>query len=392
MPEPSETYLDHAASAPLLPEAREAIVQALDAGPGNASSAHTAGRRLRKLLGDAREAVAALVGARPEQVVFTSGTSESNRLAVRGLLSALGADERRLVLTDAAHDGLRSLAAALRDEGVAVATVGTSPSGHVSVDDVTRITGDAAAVVALSHVESVTGALQPVGEAARALPRARVHVDAAQSVGRVPVDLGALGAATVAFSAHKIGGPQGVGALVIRDDTELRSPDGEASQERGRRAGTEAVALAAGFGAAAAVARDALQRRAAAYEAALRPLREYVAATPSARIVTAAPAAPGMLLVHVAGCPGEALAAALDAEGVRVSTGTACASGARTPPHVLTASGWNARDAAECVRVTTGWNTSSDDVQRLVERLRIVTPRVRTALARAHGDGEKKLS
>ena len=392
MTDAAETYFDHAASAPLRPGARDAIVRALDLGPGNAGSSHAAGRRLRCVLEDAREAVAGLVGARPEQVVFTSGTTESNRLALRGLLGTPGSGRGVLVTTTAAHDGLRALALALAGEGVTVRTAVAGPAGHVAAADVVALAGDLPAVVALPLVESVTGARQPVEGVTRELPAARVHVDAAQAVARLPVSFRDLGAATLAFSAHKLGGPQGIGALVIRDDGLLHAPDGASSQERGRRAGTEAVALAAGFGAAAAAVRDELRRPGDGYEALLAPLRAFAAETPGAEVVTAPPAVPGVLLVRFANCPGDALLAALDARGVRVSTGTACASGARLPPHVLTAAGRPARDAAECVRVSVGWSSTEGEVRRLLRELRELLPHLRTALAGCDLGGEKKLS
>ncbi len=390
MTTPREIYLDHAASAPLRPAAREAMLRAFAAGPGNAGSAHAAGRRLRRLLENAREAVAELVAARPAQVVFTSGTTESNRLGVRGLLRASPA--RHLVVTDASHDGLRALAAALAAEGVAVEGVTVGAAGHVRCADVVAAAGDDPVVVALPVAESVTGALQPVGAVTRALPRAHVHADAAQAVGRSALSFAALGAATMSFSAHKIGGPQGIGALLVRDDAVWSAPDGAATQERGRRAGTEAVALACGFAAAASVAASALATLAAPCGDLLDPLRAFVAQTTGAETVTRKPAAPGILLIRFAGCPGDALAAALDATGIRVSTGTACASGARLPPHVLTAGGRSPREPAECVRVSAGWTSSPDDVARLVAALRAIVPRARSARAPSPTAGEKKFT
>ena len=392
-----ETYLDHAASAPLLPEARAAIIRALDVGPGNASSSHAAGRRLRSILGNAREAVAALLGARPEQVIFTSGTTEANRLGVRGLLGDPGARTKDpkgapcLVGTTANHDSLRALGAALLREGVEVRTVKAGRAGHVALEDVVAA-APARAVIALPLVESVTGALQPVARVAEALPGARVHVDGAQAVGRIPISLPDLGAAALSFSAHKIGGPQGIGALVLRADDELYRVDGEAAQERGRRAGTEAVALAAGLAAAAEVVRRELFDQRSDRERTLDALRRFVATTPELEWLTRTPHVPGVALLRVHDCPGDAVLAALDARRVFVSTGTACASGARTPPHVLTAAGWSARDAAECIRVSIGRETSEDDIARLIDALRDVIPRVRSALGTTPAALEKKLT
>ena len=381
MAQPEEIYLDHDASAPLLPEARAAILRALDIGPGNPSSSHAAGRRLRRVLGDARQDVADLVGANSSEIVFTSGTSESNALGIRGLLGALPREKRRIVLTEAAHPGTLTLAEALREDGVDIAVVGVDAQGVVSVADLASATGEQPCVLSISAAQSVTGALQPVAAIGRALPEASLHCDAAQLVGRVPVEFHALGAATLAFSAHKMGGPRGIGALVIRDGAAFKAPDGEAAQERGRRAGTEAVALAAGFAAAATVARSWPVAHGAAWRALLQPLRAFVGEFGGGEVVTPDHALPNTLLVRFAGCPGDAVLAALDGVGIRVSTGTACASGARTPPRVLTTAGHSDVEASECIRVSVGVGSTERDVARLLGALRDALPRIRAALS-----------
>jgi len=384
---PEETYLDHNASAPLLPEARAAILRTLDAGPGNPSSSHAAGRRLRRVLGDSRELVARLVGARASEVVFTSGTSESNALALRGLLRGLEAQKRRLVMSAADHDGTHALAGALEAEGVEVVMLGVDRWGVVGVPDVLAATEDAPCVVTIAAAEPVTGALQPIAELARTIGAAPLHCDAAQLVGRRPVDFPALGVTSLAFSAHKIGGPHGVGALVVRDGAPFDPPGGESAQERGRRAGTEAVALAAGFAAAAQSARRWPERYGDEWRTLLGPLRSFVTDHPDGEILTPGHSLPNTLLVRFAGCPGDAVLAALDGAGFCVSTGTACASGARTPPRVLTASGRSAIDAAECVRVSVGHGSAGADIERLVDALRATLPRIRAALAPGADDG-----
>ncbi len=387
-----ERYLDHNASAPLLPEAREALLRSLELGPGNPSSAHAAGRRLRSALECAREEIAELVGADPRQVVLTSGTTESNVLGVRGALGAHPGPGRGLVTTAAAHASLRQLADRLALEGVPVQEVGVSPTFRHDPDDIGRA-ARGAAVVALTLAESVTGTLQPVTEsAARARAAgARVHVDAAQAVGRLPVSLASTGADLLAISSHKIGGPAGIGALIVANDVPIASPAGLGAQERGRRPGTESVALAAAFGAAARVVAARRDESARHTRDVLAPLRDYVDVAPGAAWCTPRDALPNTALITFAGCPGEAILAALDGRGIRVSTGSACASGARTAPHVLLAAGWTAARASEAVRVSVGWSTQREDVTALVGALRDVTATVRGAFAVADVGPEKSL-
>jgi cysteine desulfurase len=371
-----EIYLDANASAPLRPEARAALAAALAIGPGNASSPHGAGRRLRKLLGDARAEVAALVGARETEVVFTSGATESNALA---LLGALAARPGALVLSRAEHASVLALAGRAAEEGREVRFAGVDRWGRFDEDEVVRL-ADGAAVVAATLAQSVTGALQPVAGLARRLRGAALHADAAQAAGRTLVDFAALGAATLSVSAHKIGGPQGVGALVIRESAAWRNPLGDFTQERGRRGGTEAVALAAAFGAAAAAARarGAEERETMASRTAA--LRAGVLAIPDAEVLTPSEGAlPNTLLIAFDGCPGDAVMAALDARGVRVSTGSACASGARLPPDVLLAAGRSRADAARAVRFSVSAETSAEEIRVATAELSEVVARVRAA-------------
>jgi cysteine desulfurase len=379
----AETYLDGNAGMPLRPEARAVLVAALDAGPGNPSSAHAAGRRGRRLLSEAREAVAELVGARARDVVFTSGATEANVLAVRGALAAAGA-RRGLVTSRAEHTSLARLADRLAEEGVPVRRADADRSGRVDAGAFAALVDEATAAASLLLAQSVTGALEPVADVAARLAGTGtfLHSDAAQAAGRVPLHFGTLGVDALSLSAHKLGGPPGVGALVLREGAAWRAPHGEGSQEGGRRPGTEAVPLVAAFGAAARAARDDLDAFAARARRLVAPLVAFVRAAPGGEVITpAADALPGTALVAFAGCPGDALLAALDARGVRVSAGTACTSLARTPPEVLVAGGRSAEDAARAVRVSVAWCTSEDDVATLLAALRDVVPRVRAALA-----------
>lgn len=371
-----EVYLDGNASAPLRPEARAALAAALELGPGNASSPHAAGRRLKKLLGDAREVVAALVGADPHEIVFTSGATEANAIAVHGLLAATpGA----LATTRAEHASLARAAERAASRGTDVRWAGVDRWGRWSADELVRA-ADGAAVVAATMAQSVTGAIEPVARAGAALRGRSFHVDAAQALGRVPVDVAALGASTLAVSGHKIGAPHGIGALVVRRGTRWTHPLGDGTQEEGRRGGTEAVALIAAFGAAASALRARGAEESARTAGLVARLRDEIAAMPGADVLTPREdALPNTLLVAFDGCPGDAVMAALDARGIRVSTGSACASGARVPPEVLLAGGANRADAARAVRVSLSWASEESDVDALVAALPEVLARVRGA-------------
>lgn len=383
-----EVYLDANAGMPLRPEARAALVAALGLLPGNPSSAHAAGRRTRKVLSEAREAVAALVGAEPQDVVFTSGGTESNVLAIRGALAAAGEGRRGFVTSRAEHPSVARLADRLADEGTAVARAGVDRSGRVDAEAFAALVGTGTAVASLVLAESVTGTLQPVrAVAARIQGRGAVlHTDAAQAAGRIPIDVATLGADLLSLSSAKLGGAPGVGALVVRgaarDAASWRAPHGSGSQEGGRRPGTEAVPLIAAFGAAARAAARDLDAFAGGARALLAPVAAFTRAFPGGEVITPdRDVLPNTLLVAFAGCPGDAVLAALDALGVRVSSGTACTSLARTPAEVLVAGGRTREEAARAVRISVSWDTRAAAIGSLVDALGVVLPRVRAALA-----------
>ena len=374
----AEVYLDAAASAPLRPQAREAMLAALALPPGNASSPHAAGRRLRKVLGDARESVAALVGAQAEEVVFTSGATESNALAILG---ALACGPGAIVTTRAEHPSVARVADRAQSQGREVRRAGVDGFGRYAAAEVAAL-APGARIVSAVLAQSVTGALEPAAEVGRLLAggTAAFHVDAAQAAGKVPVDVRDLRASLVSVSAHKMGGPQGVAALIVREGASWRPPWSDGSQERGRRPGTEAPILVAGFGAAAAAAAAQLAAEAHAAAEALAPLAEFVRSTDGGELLTPPSCAlPGTLLLAFRGCPGDSLLAALDARGFCVSTGSACASGARTPPEVLLAAGRNAQDAARAIRVSVSWASSPREIFALIEALAVLVPHVRRA-------------
>jgi cysteine desulfurase len=401
---PREAYLDANASEPLRPEAARAVAHALTLGLGNPSSGHAAGRRARAVLAEAREAVAVLVGASPAEVVLTSGATEANVLALRGRLACDAAGRPSgVVLTRAEHPSLVRLAERLALEGIDVRFGPVGPAGIVDPDALAEIT-PAAGVVCLGAAQSVTGAVQDVARLAAILGRqsgagvsraagggaASIHCDATQAIGRVPFALAMSGASTLALSGHKFGAPAGIGALVVAAGVRWRAPHGDGAQELGRRPGTEAALLAAGLAAAARCAAADVAARAQRDAAARRDILDGVRALggdvlaplyDERAITRGASFLPNTALVRFDGCPGDALLAALDALGVRVSAGTACTSLARTAPEVLIAAGIAPAAAAGAIRVSLSWSTIPADVEALLGALAAAVPRARRAFS-----------
>ena len=362
----TRTYLDHNATSPLRPEAYQAMLQALEEG-GNPSSVHASGRAARDRLETAREKVAALVGASSERLVFTSGGTEANALAIG---SAIASGAYGVLLIGATeHD---AVANGMRATGLPIETWPVEASGAADLAWLAQrlarpVPRDRRPFVALMLANNETGVIQPVAEAA-ALVRAAggwLHVDAVQAAGKITVDLDALGAHTLAVSAHKLGGPQGVGALAFTSGVQVRAGLHGGGQERGLRAGTENVAGAAAFGAAATAS---LRDLAGAPEQAV--WRDAAAARVSeAGAVIAGGAAlrlPGTLCLAASGFPSALQVMALDLEGVEVSAGAACSSGKVKPSGVLAAMGFGDL-AAGALRASGGWNTTEQDWDRFAD-------------------------
>jgi cysteine desulfurase len=370
----NSTYLDYNATAPLRPEARAALLAALEA-PANPSSVHRFGRAARGIADTARSQVAALVGAEARRVVFTSGGTEANNLALRLAVEAAGA--KSLVVAAIEHD---SVLRPVRHAGLPVYEVPAGADGTVSVAAVAAAltaaqaaqsaSGEAGpALVALMLANNETGAIQPVAEVARLAHAAGAVLlcDAVQAAGKIPVDLSQLDADFLTLSGHKLGGPAGVGALVTRDDWIPAPLLRGGGQEKGMRAGTENLSGIAGFGAAAAAARQGLSGMTSV--AALRDRLQagLLAACPDAPVHgRAADRLPNTLCIGMPGVPAETQVMALDLAGVAVSAGSACSSGKVTPSHVLTAMGLPEPAAREAVRFSLGWASTAADVDRAV--------------------------
>ncbi len=356
-------YLDHNATSPLRPEALEAMTAALGQA-ANPSSVHAAGRRARATVEDARAVIAELAGAPATDVVFTSGGTEANALALAGA----GGSASRLIVGATEHEAVAANAAA---SGLAAEIWPVDSSGVADLDWLkVRLAGLNAGerpFVALMLANNETGVIQPVANAAALVHEAQgwLHVDAVQAAGKAPIDMTALGADTLALSAHKLGGPQGVGALIHTERVVLRPVLRGGGQERGLRAGTENVAGIAGFAAAARAALRDLDRFEA--QAAWRDRAAERLADAGAIVVADSVARlPNTLCVAAPGFSAQLQVMGLDLEGVMVSAGAACSSGRVKPSGVLTAMGLS--HLADCaVRASGGWTTTQDDWDRFAE-------------------------
>lgn len=387
-------YLDHAASTPARPEVLDAV-RAAGAVTGNASSLHGSGRRARRLVEESRERIAAAVGARPSEVVLTSGGTESDNLAVKGLFWGrrqqdasrtrvlVGATEHHAVLDAVEWLGTR--------QGARVEVVPVDRLGHVDPDAFADQLGDGGdvALVTVMRANNEIGTVQDVAALAR-LAAARgvpLHTDAVQALGHVPLGWGDEGVTALALSGHKIGGPRGVGALLLARGAPCAPLSHGGGQERDVRSGSVDVAGAVGLALAVELAEGARAQESAR----LRALREELVA----RLGEAFPDAvlngdpvrrlPGNVHVSFPGCEGDALLMLLDARGVEVSTGSACSAGVARPSHVLLATGTDEAGARASLRISLGWTSTRADVEELLAALPGAVERARAAGLRATG-------
>ncbi len=361
----SAIYLDHNATAPIRPEALAAMTSALTAG-GNPSSVHAVGRSARARMEQARTQVAALIGAPASTVVFTSGGTEANALAIE---SAVAGGVRRLLVSAIEHDAVLETAKA---SGAQVDLLPVTADGRLDLAALAAAlsgwnSDDGRPFVALMLANNETGVIQPVAEAAILVREAGgwLHVDAVQAAGRIPIDSRALGADTLAISSHKLGGPGGAGALTFGPRASLVRRLHGGGQERGRRAGTENVAGLTGFGAAAEAALRDLDLAAA--QAAWRDAAEAALVAAGAVAIGAeAGRLPNTLCIAAPGFPAELQVMTLDLAGIMVSAGSACSSGKVKASHVLLAMGLDDL-AGSAIRVSGGWSSRAEDWTHMVE-------------------------
>ena len=384
-----EVYLDHAATTPMLPEAVEAMVEE-QRRVGNASSLHGAGRASRRVVEESRERIAQALGARPAEVVFTSGGTEADNLAVTGIVRRRGEEDSRRVrvlATAVEHPAvLEPLARLAQHEGVQVELVPVDGTGRLDVGalraSVERDPGSVA-LVSLMWANNEVGTVQPVDEAvAVAAPHGiPVHSDAVQAVGAVPVDVATSGVDALSVAAHKHGGPYGVGALVVRRGLEPRPLVHGGGQERGIRSGTVNRPAIAGF---AVAIEHAVKHQAESHER-LAALRDDLVARVRAEVpdvrLNGHPVhrLPGNAHLGFPGCEGDALLMLLDREGIACSTGSACSAGVPQASHVLLAMGRGVEEARGSLRFTLGRTSTAADVDAVVDVIGAAVPRARAA-------------
>ncbi|GMU07799.1 cysteine desulfurase family protein [Corallococcus caeni] len=375
-------YLDYNAAAPVRAEVAALLARAFtEGGFGNASSVHGGGREARARLDAARAKVARVLGCEPKEITFTASGSEADALALVGAYAARPVKERRRVVsTTVEHPAALGALTQLEKDGAQVVRLSPASDGRVPLEAVLEALTPDTALCSLMWANNETGVLQPVAEAARACRQRGIlfHTDAVQAAGKVPLSLREVDADLLSLSAHKFGGPQGVGVLVVRKGVDVRALT-PGHQEGGRRGGTQNVPYAEALALALELA-TADQSNAAARVAALRDAfeQQVLQRLPGVTVNGAqAPRVPNTSNLRFDGVEGEALLMALDLEDIRVSSGAACASGTLSPSHVLRAMGLSPAQARGSLRFSLGPSTTSAEVERVVEALCTHVPLVR---------------
>ncbi|MFC4334504.1 cysteine desulfurase family protein [Salininema proteolyticum] len=380
-------YLDHAATTPMRPEALDAYVEAARH-LGNASSLHRAGREARRMVEEARESLGEALGAKPSEIVFTGSGTEANNLAVKGLHWARRTAERDHVVSTAfEHHAVSDVVHWLADhESARTTEIGVTDEGHLLADDLTRLLdeeGETVTVVSTMMANNEVGTVQDLGPVVAAAERhgVPVHADAIQAVGHLPVDFAATGLTALTLSGHKLGGPTGTGALLIKKATPVTALLHGGGQERDIRSSTLDVAGIRALTKAVETATAELEAEARR----LTALRDQLIA----RVREAVPEAvlngdpdrrlPGNAHLSFPGCEGDALLMLLDAAGVECATGSACSAGVAQPSHVLLAMGRSEDTARSSLRFSLGWSTTQEDVDALLAALPDAVKRARSA-------------
>jgi cysteine desulfurase len=378
-------YFDHNATTPVDPDVADAMTDVLRDTFGNPSSIHAVGQRAKAALDEARTAVAGLIGGDPAELVFTSGGTEADNLAIRGASEAMEAAGRRHIITSGIeHEAVLNTVARLERRGCTVTILPVDSTGVVSVDALREAITPDTAIVSVMHANNEIGTVQPIAELAAVAREhgALFHADAVQSVAKIPVDARALGVDLLSLSGHKFYGPKGVGALWIRKGARLAATQTGGRQERNRRAGTENVPAIVGLGVAALHARARLPEEGARLSA-LRDRLEcgVLAAVPGTEVNGArTPRVPNTTNISFERVEAESLLIALDLEGVAVSTGSACSSGTLEPSHVLKAMGYPAHRTQSSIRFSLGAANTEAEIDRVLEILPRVVSRLRALM------------
>lgn len=378
-------YLDHNATTPVLPEVLAAMMPYLTEEYGNASSIHAFGQNAREAVERARSSVAALIRARAAEISFNSGGTESNNQAILGVVAAATGEPRHVITSAIEHAAVFDTCKALAKQGVEVTFLPVDREGLVNPQDVLRAIRPATALITIMLANNETGTIEPIEEIGKIAADKGIvfHTDAVQAAGKIPIEVEKLGVHLLSISAHKFGGPKGVGALFVRKGTHLETLMHGGHAERDRRPGTEDVASIVGMGKAAQLARAGMDEQ----RLRLRSLRDrlergLIFRVPQSRINGAkAPRTPNTTNITFPFIEGESMVIALDLKGIACSTGAACSSGAVEPSHVLTALGLAPEDARATLRLSLGHQTTDEEIDRaldtippVIERLRQLSP------------------
>jgi cysteine desulfurase len=362
----NRVYLDFNATTPVEPAVLDAMLPYFSAEFGNAASIHTPGQRARAAVETAREQVAALIGARPQEMVFTSGGTESDNHAIFGIVEAAGGHDKHVVTSAIEHEAVLNACQALEKRGIRVTYLPVDNQGQIDLSELRRVLRPETVLITIMHANNELGTVQPLEEIGRIAQEADIyfHTDAVQSAGKIPIDVTALQVDLLSLSGHKFYAPKGIGALYIRGGTRLRQLLYGGHHQRGFRPGTENVAGIAGLGKAAEIARRSLagdaKRVALLRDKLQRGLLERV---PQSRVnAAAAQRTPNTTNLVFPGVEGEALLISLDLKGLACSTGAACSSGAVEPSHVLTAIGLPPEEARASLRFSLGRHTTPADI------------------------------
>ena len=385
-------YLDNNATTLLAPEVFECMRPYLASDYGNASSIHWFGQRVKAGIETAREQVAQLIGARPREIVFTSGGTEADNLAILGILGAIQGQKKHMITSSIEHHAVLNTGKAVEQQGVEVTYLRVGSEGIVNPDDVARAIRPETALISIMHANNEIGTIQPITEIARIAGESNIyfHTDAVQSAGKIPLDVGGLGVSLLSLSAHKIHGPQGVGALYVRKGTPLRPLLFGGHHERDRRAGTENVAGIVGFGKAAEIAANPLKGEVER----MAQLRDYLESSILSNVpqvqINGDPKRrlPSTSNLEFSYVEGEGFVIAMDLKGVACSTGAACSSGSLEPSHVMSAIRKTADQARSSIRFSLSRFNTMEDIQytleilpSVIERLRSLSPRYKKSVA-----------
>lgn len=371
-------FVDHAATTPLRPEARTAMVENL--GLANPSGQYATARIAKKVLEESREEIAELLGADPIEVVFTSGGTEADNLAISGLyFKASGSD---IVVPPIEHDAVLKTCHHLEKEHWAkIVEAPVGADGRVDMVQFPEMSRQNTALVTCMWANNETGTIQPVEEIAKRAKDARVpfHIDAVQAAGHLPIDFHASGATTMAISAHKFGGPRGIGALLVRREAKLTPHNNGGGQERGLRSGTQDVASAAGMAAGLRAAVDTMAADNERIRGLTQQLIRAIVHIDGAIIHTSELALPGHVYASFPGAEADSLIMLFDAAGIDCSTGSACSAGVNRPSHVLMAMGVSEPEARSSIRFTLGYTSTQADVDAVISALPETVERARRA-------------